>query len=130
MTAGLLDARRRMPAAAVVLSAVSVTLSLSTPVSAAAQGGVTALSAPRAAHAGSESESECDVVLIAAGHNKVAAIRAVRRVTGLGLKEAKDLVESAPAALKEGISSADAGETKKVLEAAGATVETRCSATA
>lgn len=63
-----------------------------------------------------EEKTEFDVILKAAGANKVAVIKAVRGATGLGLKEAKDLVESAPAALKEGISKDDAEALKKSLE--------------
>nr|prf polymerase beta,RNA [Escherichia coli] len=68
---------------------------------------------------------EFDVILKAAGANKVAVIKAVRGATGLGLKEAKDLVESAPAALKEGVSKDDAEALKKALEEAGAEVEVK-----
>ena len=70
-----------------------------------------------------EEKTEFDVILKAAGANKVAVIKAVRGATGLGLKEAKDLVESAPAALKEGVSKDDAEALKKALEEAGATAE-------
>jgi len=70
-----------------------------------------------------EEKTEFDVVLSAVGGNKVAVIKAVRGATGLGLKEAKDLVESAPAVLKEGISKNDAEALKKSLEEAGASVE-------
>ena len=72
-----------------------------------------------------EEKTEFDVILKAAGANKVAVIKAVRSATGLGLKEAKDLVESAPAALKEGISKDDAEALKKSLEEAGAEVEVK-----
>ena len=72
-----------------------------------------------------EEKTEFDVVLKAVGANKVAVIKAVRGATGLGLKEAKDLVESAPAALKEGISKDDAEALKKSLEEAGAEVEVK-----
>ena len=72
-----------------------------------------------------EEKTEFDVILIAAGANKVAVIKAVRGATGLGLKEAKDLVESAPAALKEGVSKDDAEALKKSLEEAGAEVEVK-----
>ncbi|KQN59844.1 50S ribosomal protein L7/L12 [Erwinia sp. E602] len=72
-----------------------------------------------------EEKTEFDVVLKAIGANKVAVIKAVRGATGLGLKEAKDLVESAPAALKEGISKDDAEALKKSLEEAGAEVEVK-----
>ena len=72
-----------------------------------------------------EEKTEFDVILKAAGANKVAVIKAVRSATGLGLKEAKDLVESAPAALKEGVSKDDAEALKKSLEEAGAEVEVK-----
>lgn len=89
--------------------------------------GVSAAAAAVAVAAGpaeaAEEKTEFDVILTAVGANKVAVIKAVRSATGLGLKEAKDLVESAPAALKEGISKAEAEELKKVLEEAGASVE-------
>ena len=73
--------------------------------------------------AAAEEKTEFDVILAAAGANKVAVIKAVRGATGLGLKEAKDLVESAPANLKEGISKEEAEALKKELEEAGAQVE-------
>ena len=79
--------------------------------------------APAAGAAAAEEKTEFDVVLTNAGANKVAVIKAVRGATGLGLKEAKDLVESAPANLKEGISKAEAEALKKELEEAGAQVE-------
>ncbi|KFC92902.1 50S ribosomal protein L7/L12 [Leminorella grimontii] len=72
-----------------------------------------------------EEKTEFDVILTSAGANKVAAIKAVRGATGLGLKEAKDLVEAAPAAVKEGISKDEAEALKKSLEEAGATVEVK-----
>lgn len=83
-----------------------------------------AVAGPAAAEA-VEEKTEFDVVLAAVGANKVAVIKAVRTATGLGLKEAKDLVESAPAALKEGISKDDAEALKKSLEEAGASVEVK-----
>ncbi len=70
-----------------------------------------------------EEKTEFDVVLTGYGENKVAAIKAVRSITGLGLKEAKELVESAPAPVKEGVGKDEADEIKKQLEDAGATVE-------
>ena len=79
--------------------------------------------APAAGAAAAEEKTEFDVVLAEAGANKVAVIKAVRGATGLGLKEAKDLVESAPAVLKEGIAKAEAEALKKELEEAGAKVE-------
>lgn len=72
-----------------------------------------------------EEKTEFDVVLSAIGANKVAVIKAVRGATGLGLKEAKDLVESAPATLKGGVSKDDAETLKKALEEAGASVEVK-----
>ena len=82
-----------------------------------------AVAAAPAAGAAVEEKTEFDVVLAEAGANKVAVIKAVRGATGLGLKEAKDLVESAPAVLKEGIAKAEAEALKKELEEAGAKVE-------
>jgi large subunit ribosomal protein L7/L12 len=73
--------------------------------------------------AAAEEKTEFDVVLTAAGANKVSAIKAVRTITGLGLKEAKDAVEGAPTVVKEGVSKAEAEEVKKQLEEAGASVE-------
>lgn len=70
-----------------------------------------------------EEQTEFDVILTGFGEKKVAVIKAVRGATGLGLKEAKDLVESAPKALKEGVEKAEAEELKKALEEAGASVE-------
>ncbi len=73
--------------------------------------------------AAAEEQTEFDVVLASFGDNKVAAIKAVRAITGLGLKEAKEMVESAPATLKEGVDKAEAEEMKTKLEEAGAKVE-------
>nr|WP_308419366.1 50S ribosomal protein L7/L12 [Aquisalinus flavus] len=70
-----------------------------------------------------EEKTEFDVVLAAAGDKKINVIKEVRAITGLGLKEAKDLVEGAPKPVKEGVSKAEAEELKKKLEDAGATVE-------
>lgn len=83
---------------------------------------VAAPGAAAAAAAPAEEKSEFDVVLEAAGSNKIATIKAVRELTGLGLKEAKDLVEGAPKAVKEGLPKADAEAAKKKLEEAGAKV--------
>ena len=74
------------------------------------------------ADAAEEEQTEFNVELTSFGANKVAVIKAVREATGLGLKEAKDLVESAPTVLKEGVSKEDGEELKKKLEEAGATV--------
>jgi large subunit ribosomal protein L7/L12 len=76
-----------------------------------------------AAAAPAEEKTEFTVELAAAGANKINVIKVVREITGLGLKEAKDLVEGAPKTLKEGVSKADAEEMKKKLEDAGAKVE-------
>jgi len=75
------------------------------------------------AAAAAEEKTEFDVVLASFGGNKVAVIKAVRTITGLGLKEAKDAVEGAPSTIKEGVAKAEAEEIKKTLEEAGATVE-------
>lgn len=75
------------------------------------------------AAAGAEEKTEFDIVLSAFGDNKVGVIKAVRAITGLGLKEAKDLVEGAPAPVKEGVGKDEAEEIKKQLEEAGASVE-------
>ena len=79
--------------------------------------------APAAAAAAVEEKTEFNVVLAKAGDNKINVIKVVREITGLGLKEAKDLVEAAPKAVKEGLPKAQAEELKKKLEEAGATVE-------
>ncbi|MDC0223394.1 50S ribosomal protein L7/L12 [Gammaproteobacteria bacterium] len=70
-----------------------------------------------------EEQSEFEVILSAAGENKIASIKAVRAITGLGLKDAKDLVEGAPKSLKDSVSKDEAEEIKKQLEEAGASVE-------
>ncbi|MFY8061770.1 MAG: 50S ribosomal protein L7/L12 [Arenimonas sp.] len=80
---------------------------------------------PAAAAAPAEEQTEFTVVLKAAGDKKVEVIKAVRAITGLGLKEAKDLVEGAPQTVKDAVSKADADKFKKELEAAGATVEVK-----
>jgi large subunit ribosomal protein L7/L12 len=90
-------------------------VSAAAPVAMAAAGGGEA--------AAEEEQTEFDVVLASFGDNKVSAIKAVRALTGLGLKEAKEMVESAPATLKEGVDKAEAEEMKTKLEEAGAKVE-------
>ncbi len=91
--------------------------------------GVSAAAAVAAAPAGGgeaaavEEQTEFDVVMTSFGENKISAIKAVRAITGLGLKEAKEMVESVPATVKEAASKDDAEDTKKQLEEAGATVE-------
>ena len=87
---------------------------------------VAAAAAPAAgAAAPAEAQTEFAVSLKAAGEKKVEVIKVVRAITGLGLKEAKDLVESAPAVVKDAVSKDDAAKFKKDLEAAGATVEVK-----
>ena len=92
-------------------------------VSAAAAVAVAAPAAGGAAAAAVEEKTEFSVILMAAGEKKVEAIKVVRAATGLGLKEAKDLVDGAPKPVKEGINKADAEKLKKELEAVGAKVE-------
>ena len=84
-----------------------------------------AVAAPTAAAAVVEEQTEFDVILTSFGENKVSVIKAVRSITGLGLKEAKDAVEGVPTVLKEGIPKAEAEEIKKQLLEAGATVEVK-----
>ncbi|AZO46940.1 MULTISPECIES: 50S ribosomal protein L7/L12 [Mesorhizobium] len=93
-------------------------VSAAAPVAVAAAGGAGA-----AAAAPAEEKTEFDVVLADAGAQKINVIKEVRAITGLGLKEAKDLVEAAPKPVKEGVSKADADKFKAQLEAAGAKVE-------
>ena len=92
-------------------------VSAAAPVAVAAAGGAAAAAAPV------EEKTEFDVVLADAGAQKINVIKEVRAITGLGLKEAKDLVEAAPKPVKEGVSKADADKFKAQLEAAGAKVE-------
>ena len=89
----------------------------------AAAGAVAVAAAPAGGEAGGEEKTDFDVVLAAAGGNKIAVIKEVRGITGLGLKEAKELVEGAPKPVKEGAKKDEAEEIKKKLEEAGATVE-------
>ncbi|QJR12568.1 50S ribosomal protein L7/L12 [Usitatibacter rugosus] len=92
-------------------------------VSAAAASIAVAAPAAGGGAAAAEEKTEFNVILAAAGENKVNTIKAVREVTGLGLKEAKDLVDGAPKPLKEGVNKADAEAIKKKMEEAGAKVE-------
>ena len=92
-------------------------VSAAAPVAVAAAGGA---AAPAEA---AEEKDEFDVIFAAPGDNKIASIKEVRAITGLGLKEAKELVEGAPKPVKEGVSKDEAEEIKKKLEAAGAKVE-------
>ena len=86
-----------------------------------------AVAAPTAGTSGeevaAEEKTEFDVMLVSFGEKKVGVIKAVRAITGLGLKEAKDLVEAAPSVVKEGVNKDESEEIKKLLEEAGATVE-------
>ena len=82
-----------------------------------------AVAAPAAAGAAAEEKTEFDVILADAGASKMGVIKIVKEITGLGLKEAKDLVDNAPKAIKEAVSKADAEEMQKKLEDAGAKVE-------
>lgn len=87
-----------------------------------------AVAAPGAAGGGGEAaaeKTEFDVIVASIGDNKVSVIKAVRAITSLGLKEAKDLVDGAPKAIKEGVTKAEADDFKKQLEEAGATVEVK-----
>lgn len=92
-------------------------------VSAAAPVAVAAAAAPADGGGAAAEQTEFDVVLAAAGDKKINVIKEVRAITGLGLKEAKDMVESAPKAVKEGVGKEEAEELKKKLEEAGASVE-------
>ena len=91
-------------------------------VSAAAPVAVAAAPAAGGSEAAAEEKTEFDIELSEAGSNKIAVIKEVRTITGLGLKEAKDLVEGAPKPLKQGVKKEEADEMKKTLEAAGAKV--------
>lgn len=97
------------------VSAAATAVAVAAPAAGGAAGGTAA----------AEEKTEFDVILAAAGDNKVNVIKAVRELTGLGLKEAKDLVDGAPKAVKEGVSKADADAAAKKLEEAGAKVEVK-----
>jgi len=94
-------------------------------VSAAAPVAVAAAAAPAAAAAAVEEQTEFTVILAKAGEKKINVIKEVRAITGLGLKEAKDLVEAAPKPVKEGVNKEEAAKIKKVLEDNGAEVEVK-----
>jgi len=94
-------------------------------VSAAAPVAVAAAAGGDAGAAAGEEKTEFDVILAAFGEKKINVIKEVRAITGLGLKEAKELVEAAPKAIKEGVNKDEAEELKKKLEEAGATVEVK-----
>lgn len=82
-----------------------------------------AVAAPAASAAAAEEQTEFDVIMTGFGANKVGVIKVIRTLTGLGLKEAKDLVEGSPSTVKEGVSKDEAASVKKELEEAGASVE-------
>ena len=84
-----------------------------------------AVAAPAAAAAAAEEQTEFNVILTGFGDNKVAVIKVIRAITGLGLKEAKDLVEAAPSVVKEAVTKEEAASIKKELEEAGATVDVK-----
>ena len=92
-------------------------------VSAAAPVAVAAAAAPGGEAAAAEEKSEFDVILVSAGDKKIQVIKEVRALTGLGLKEAKELVESAPKPVKEGLSKEDAAKVKEQIEGAGGQVD-------
>ncbi|CDZ55845.1 50S ribosomal protein L7/L12 [Neorhizobium galegae] len=94
-------------------------------VSAAAPVAVAAAGGGAAAAVVEEEKTEFDVILVEAGANKINVIKEVRAITGLGLKEAKDLVEGAPKAVKEGVNKVEAADLKKKLEDAGAKVDVK-----
>ena len=95
-------------------------VSAAAPVAVAAAGGAGGAAAPA-----EEEKTEFDVILVDAGANKINVIKEVRGITGLGLKEAKDLVEGAPKPVKEGVSKGEAADLKKKLEEAGAKVDVK-----
>jgi large subunit ribosomal protein L7/L12 len=88
-----------------------------------AAGGAVVMAGPAASAAPVEEQTEFNVILVDAGAQKINVIKEVRAITSLGLKEAKDLVEAAPKAIKEGVSKAEAEEIKKKVEAAGAKID-------
>jgi large subunit ribosomal protein L7/L12 len=92
-------------------------------VSAAAPVAMAAVAAPGAAAAPAEEKTEFDVILVSSGDKKIQVIKEVRAITGLGLKEAKDLVEGAPKPLKEGVSKEEAAKIKEQVEAAGGQID-------
>ena len=108
-----------------VLEVVDLTKAMEDKFGVSAAAATVAVAAPGAGGAAApvEEQTEFNVVLKTFGDNKVGVIKVIRTITGLGLKEAKDLVEGVPSSVKEGVSKADADSIKKQLEEAGATVE-------
>ncbi len=86
---------------------------------------VAAMAAPAAGGEAAAEQTEFDVILVSSGDKKIEVIKVVRAITGLGLKEAKDLVDGAPSPVKQGVAKADADKVKAELEAAGAKVEVK-----
>ncbi len=116
----ILDAISKMT----VLEVVDLIKAMEDKFGVSAAAATVAVAAPAAGGAAAaEEQTEFTVILKAFGDNKVNVIKVIRAITGLGLKEAKDLVEGAPSPVKEGVSKADADSIKKQLEEAGATVE-------
>ena len=106
-----------------VLEAADLAKALEEAWGVSAAAAVAVAAAPAAAAEAAEEQTEFDVILTGDGGNKIAVIKEVRAITALGLTEAKALVESAPKAIKEGVSKAEAEEIKKKIEEAGGTVE-------
>jgi large subunit ribosomal protein L7/L12 len=106
-----------------VLEAAELSTMLEEKWGVSASAAVAVAAAPAAGGEAAAEKDEFDVVLTSAGASKINVIKEVRAITGLGLKEAKDLVDGAPKPVKEGVATADAEEMKTTLEAAGATVE-------
>ena len=112
-------------AAMSVMEVVELISAMETKFGVSAAAAVAAAPAAAAAAPVEEEKTEFDVILKETGEKKVNVIKVVRALTGLGLKEAKDLVDGAPSTVKEGINKADAADAKKQLEEAGATVEVK-----
>ena len=110
-----------------LLAALAVLAAVAAGAAFAAPAAPAAVAAPAAGggDAAAEEKTEFDVVLTAAGDKKIQVIKEVRTITGLGLKDAKDLVEAAPKAIKEGVKKEEAEEIKKKVEEAGGTVEVK-----
>ena len=108
-----------------VLEAADLAKALEEAWGVSAAAAVAVAAAPAAAAEAAEEQTEFDVILLDGGANKINAIKEVRAITALGLKEAKDLVEGAPKAVKEGVSKDEAAKLKAQLEAAGAKVEVK-----
>ena len=107
-----------------VMDVVELIKSMEDKFGVSAAAAVAVAAAPSAAEA-VEEKTEFNVIMTKAGDNKINAIKAIRTITGLGLKEAKDLVEAAPSVVKEGVNKATAADIKKQLEEAGASVEVK-----